>query len=109
MKIINNPALVDLLGSKFHVREITYFSGLGKKEREIREMTRIDGVYWFVSIVYCSDMEPQIGLSEYSPNGDSAEYFDASALLFSAILGGPELSPQHFKPNGALAAVLGVP
>ena len=109
MKVINNRALLNLIGKKFHVRDIREFTEFEQETRDIMKLTRLNGVRWIDSIIFHVETEPEIAFSESPRDHENVEFCSASDVVFSPASGSAAaLSPQLFNSDGSLISSLGV-
>lgn len=106
MKIVNNSALLNLIGQKFHVRDVREFTEFEEETRNIFKMTRVDGVRWVNSILFQGHAEPEIALSQSALDHENVDFVDASFLVFSPVAGSAHSLPADcFNTDGTLKFV----
>lgn len=89
----NNPALLNLIGKKLHVRNINNPGRLNEK-------------MYIVSVVFNADIPPEIGLTKDPENPCDVVYYCAHELLFSAPRTADEpLLTGLFNTNGSLVTL----
>ncbi|MDO9519706.1 MAG: hypothetical protein Q7L19_05785 [Pseudohongiella sp.] len=108
LKVINNPDLLNLIGMKFHVRDITEYTNFDEENRKILELLRIDGIHWVSTIVFHGESEPEIGLIEHPDDHDNVVFLTPSSMSFSPAGDSQNLPQTMFNPDGSLIGLLGV-
>lgn len=107
MKTIHNAALVNLIGQKFHVRDLSDFSQHDEKVRAVLLSMTVDDDRWIESIVFYSDIPPEIGLAESFDDHDNVEYISSSKLRFSPASDVKTgLPSEFFNLDGSLRVAL---
>jgi hypothetical protein len=102
----NRPDLLDLIGRKFHVRDVKDLSHLPSELRCYFESTALDSDMYIHSIIFNIDSCPEIGLVDDIHNIERLEYYEASDLIFSPASGSPQPLPLNtFERNGTILGV----
>ena len=102
----NKPDFLDLIGQKYHVRDVTDRSHLPREVRAMFESIALDDDMYIHSIIFNVDSCPEIGLVDDIDDLERLEYYLASDLVFSPASGSSHPLPLNtFHRNGSLIGV----
>lgn len=108
--VINNPSLVNLIGRKFHVRNVEGFEEYPKQYRATLKAHALNEEMFIYSISFNADTPPEIGLVKDLDSPDALEYYKPWQLVFSAPKDSPSPLPAElFDTEGALIALISQP